>query len=63
VRDGDRITIDVDRRSLELHVEPEEVARRLRAWTPPAPAYRNGVLARYAALVGSASEGAVLRTR
>jgi dihydroxy-acid dehydratase len=62
VREGDRITIDVHARSLELHVEAEELARRLRDWTPPAPAYRTGVLARYAALVGSASHGAVLRT-
>jgi dihydroxy-acid dehydratase len=62
VQEGDRITIDVHARSLELHVEPEELARRLLDWTPPAPAYRTGVLARYAALVGSASHGAVLRT-
>jgi dihydroxy-acid dehydratase len=59
VRDGDRITIDVAARSLELHVEQEEIARRLAAWEPPAQDAR-GVLGRYAALVGSASDGAVL---
>ena len=37
----------------------DEVAARLAAWTPPAPNYPGGVLAKYAALVGSASQGAV----
>ena len=63
VREGDRIAIDVEARSLELGVEPEEVARRLGAWRPPEPAVRTGVLARYAALVGSASDGAALTAR
>ena len=60
VRDGDRITIDVENRALVLDVEDAELARRLAAWSPPPPRCEHGVLARYASLVGSASDGAVL---
>jgi dihydroxy-acid dehydratase len=60
VRDGDRIALDVDARSIELALPADEVARRLDGWTPPAPTHGSAVLARYAALVGSASDGAVL---
>jgi dihydroxy-acid dehydratase len=59
VRDGDVISIDVSGRRLEI--EDVDLARRLEDWSPPEPNYRKGVLARYAALVGSASEGAILR--
>ena len=59
VEEGDMVVIDVDARRLDLEVAPEELARRLAAWTPPAPRYTGGVLAKYAALVSSASEGAV----
>jgi dihydroxy-acid dehydratase len=62
VADGDPIVIDVDAHSIELHVDPAELERRLRSWTPPVPRYVTGVLGRYAALVGSASEGAMLIT-
>jgi dihydroxy-acid dehydratase len=61
VRDGDRIAIDVDAGTIVLAVPGEEVERRLAEWTPPAPDHGSSVLARYAALVGSASDGAVLR--
>ena len=60
VRDGDPITIDVESRTVELHVDAEEIRRRVAVWTPPEPADGSSVLARYAALVGSASDGAVL---
>ncbi|MEA2384074.1 MAG: dihydroxy-acid dehydratase [Solirubrobacteraceae bacterium] len=60
VRDGDAITIDVDAGRLELDVPADEIARRLAEWTPPAPRVAGGVFARYAAAVGSASDGAVL---
>jgi dihydroxy-acid dehydratase len=63
VEEGDTITIDVERRVLDLDVAPDMVARRLAAWTPPAPMYTSGVFAKYAALVGSASEGAVTMPR
>jgi dihydroxy-acid dehydratase len=59
LEDGDMIEIDVDSRRLE--VVGVDVASRLKDWSPPEPNYRRGVLARYAALVGSASEGAILQ--
>jgi dihydroxy-acid dehydratase len=59
VREGDRIVIDVDRKALDLDVPAAELARRRGEWRAPAPHYRGGVMAKYAALVGSASEGAV----
>ena len=63
VRDGDRITIDIDARSLALDVGEAELAERLAAWSPPAGGPTAGVFARYRAAVGSASEGAVLHAR
>jgi dihydroxy-acid dehydratase len=59
VEEGDEIVIDVDRKALDLVVPEDEIARRFSSWTPPAPNYTTGVLAKYAALVGSASSGAV----
>jgi dihydroxy-acid dehydratase len=59
VQEGDQIVIDVDRKALDLDVPADEVARRFEGWTPPAARYQGGVMAKYAALVGSASEGAV----
>ena len=58
-REGDSISIDVDAGTINLEVAPEEIRQRLAAWTPPAPRYTSGVFAKYCALVGSASEGAV----
>lgn len=59
VRDGDRISIDIPKRTLNLEVPADEIQARLRAWTPPAPKYRTGALAKYAALVSSSALGAV----
>ena len=59
VQEGDPIVIDVDRQALDLDIPAAEMARRFEAWAPPPPRYRTGVLAKYAALVGSASAGAV----
>ncbi|WUJ71337.1 dihydroxy-acid dehydratase [Kribbella soli] len=59
VRDGDRITLDVANRTLDLHVDAEELERRKEGWTPNAPAITKGVLGKYTRLVRSASEGAV----
>jgi dihydroxy-acid dehydratase len=59
VEEGDEILIDVDRKAVDLVVPADEIARRLAAWTPRPPNYPTGVLAKYAALVGSASAGAV----
>ena len=59
VHEGDTIVIDVDRKALDLDVPADEIARRLDAWTPPTARYRGGVMAKYAAQVGSAAQGAV----
>jgi dihydroxy-acid dehydratase len=59
VRDGDRVTLDVTARRLDLEVGEEELAARLRSYRAPAPRATTGVLAKYARLVSSASEGAV----
>jgi len=60
VRDGDTITIDIAGRRIDLDVPAAEVARRLASFAQPAPRYGpSSVLAKYARLVGSASEGAV----
>jgi dihydroxy-acid dehydratase len=58
VRDGDEIVLDVEARTLDLDIPADELARRLAEWTPPAPRYARGVFAKYAATVGSASQGA-----
>jgi dihydroxy-acid dehydratase len=60
VRDGDEIAIDVDAGTLRLELDDAEIAERLAVWQPPPLRYAGGVFARYRALVGSASEGAVL---
>jgi dihydroxy-acid dehydratase len=59
VEEGDMIVIDVDRKALDLDVAAEILAERRRQWVRPEPAYRGGVMAKYAALVSSASTGAV----
>jgi len=59
VHDGDVITVDVDARRLDVELSDEEIAARVAAYAPPPNPDRTGVLAKYAALVGSAAEGAV----
>ncbi|HEX6715656.1 MAG TPA: dihydroxy-acid dehydratase [Pyrinomonadaceae bacterium] len=59
VREGDSITIDAERRLLQVNVPDEELVRRREAWRRPEQRYKNGVLAKYEALVSSASVGAV----
>jgi dihydroxy-acid dehydratase len=61
LRDGDEIEIDVEGHELRVLLSDDELAARLAAVRPPEPRYASGVFARYAALVSSASEGAVLR--
>jgi dihydroxy-acid dehydratase len=58
VRDGDLIRVDIASRSLELLVEPEELAARKQTWQSLPPRYTRGVLAKYSKLVHSAAEGA-----
>jgi dihydroxy-acid dehydratase len=59
VRDGDIIVFDVANRRLDLEISLEEMEERLRTWRKPALRYPNGVMAKYAHFVGSASQGAV----
>jgi dihydroxy-acid dehydratase len=61
VRDGDMIRFDVNQRKLEAEISDEEIRRRMSAWKPPQPRYPTGVFAKYAALVLSASEGAITK--
>jgi dihydroxy-acid dehydratase len=63
VEEGDEIVIDVDARRLDLDVPARVLEERRSRWTPPAPRYTTGVMAKYAALVSSASEGAVTTGR
>ncbi len=59
VQEGDSITIDAHQLLIQLNVSDDEIARRRAAWTPPAPKYARGVLAKFAKLASSASRGAV----
>ncbi len=59
VKNGDKITIDAENNALTLHIDENEIAHRLEKWQQPAPRYTRGVLAKYAKLVNSASQGAV----
>lgn len=59
VRDGDKVTIDVAARRIDVDLSDEEIVARVAEYVSPPNADRTGVLAKYAAQVGSASEGAV----
>jgi dihydroxy-acid dehydratase len=59
VRDGDAIVFDIKARRLDVELSEEEMNARLRQWKAPAPRYTSGVMAKYARLVSSASQGAV----
>ena len=61
LEEGDIVVVDVDSRELRVELPDGELERRLASWVPPEPRYSVGVLAKYAALVSSASEGAVTR--
>ncbi|HET9851081.1 MAG TPA: dihydroxy-acid dehydratase [Candidatus Limnocylindrales bacterium] len=63
VEEGDEISIDVVARRMDLNVEESVLAERRVGWQAPAPRYPGGVMAKYAALVSSASEGAVTTGR
>ena len=59
VENGDKITIDAEKKELILHLADEEISQRLKSWQQPKPKYTRGVLSKYAKLVSSASTGAV----
>jgi dihydroxy-acid dehydratase len=61
VRDGDRITLDVDARRLDVELSDEELGERRRQYRPPERPYAGAALEKYARLVSTASEGAVTR--
>jgi len=59
LQEGDRITLDIPQRLIQLELSEEELQRRLGQWAPPEPRYTAGALAKYARLVSSAARGAV----
>ncbi len=59
LRNGDTIVLDVKNRKLDVELSDAEIAERMTSWTAPEPRYQRGVLAKYARLVSSASQGAV----
>ncbi|MGH7961723.1 MAG: dihydroxy-acid dehydratase, partial [Candidatus Binatia bacterium] len=63
LRDGDIIVFDINARRLDVELTDAQITERLATWKAPAPRYTLGVFAKYAALVSSASEGAVTRVK
>ena len=61
MRDGDTVVFDVKARRLDVEISEAELKSRLSQWKAPEPRYKTGVMAKYAKLVSSASEGAVTR--
>jgi dihydroxy-acid dehydratase len=59
VKEGDSVTIDAHALLVQLNVPEEEIARRRAEWKQPAPRYTRGVLAKFSALAGPASKGAI----
>ncbi|QKR00375.1 dihydroxy-acid dehydratase [Metallosphaera tengchongensis] len=60
IKDGDTIVIDGEKGRIDVLVEEEEMKARAKAWTPPEPRYKSGLLSQYSKLVTSSSRGAVL---
>ena len=58
IQEGETIIIDIEKREISIDIPDEELRRRMAAFRRPAPKYITGVMAKYAALVGSAAEGA-----
>jgi dihydroxy-acid dehydratase len=63
VHEGDMVRIDVNERLLELEISDAEIQRRMSRWKAPKPRFATGVFGKYAALVHSASEGAITRPK
>jgi dihydroxy-acid dehydratase len=59
IREGDEITVDIDERSLDVALSDEEIAKRVAEYESPPSPFARGVMAKYAATVSSAAEGAV----
>ena len=60
-KDGDKISINVEDSSINIHVSEEELAKRKEQWRRPEPNYSTGALAKFASLVGSAANGAITK--
>ena len=63
LQEGDIVVVDVENRELRVELSDDEIAERMKSWKKPEPRYTTGVFAKYAALVSSASEGAITRPR
>jgi dihydroxy-acid dehydratase len=63
LREGDMIHIDINQRVLEVEISDAEIKQRMAGWKPRKPRYPTGVFAKYAALVSSASEGAITQPK
>ncbi|MBR3296927.1 MAG: dihydroxy-acid dehydratase, partial [Firmicutes bacterium] len=63
VKDGDRIVVDVNERSIELLVPQEEIEARLKEWKRPEPKFKRGWLALYSREASAANEGAIIKNR
>jgi dihydroxy-acid dehydratase len=63
IADGDMVVFDIEKRRLDVELSDAEIQKRLAKWHEPEPRYKSGVFAKYAALVSSASEGAITRPR
>ncbi len=61
IRDGDTIEIDLDRKSIDLLVAPDEMAKRRKKWKRPEPNIKEGYMARYAGMVTGAASGAIFK--
>jgi len=61
LRSGDMVVFDIQKRRLDIELPQSEIKKRLAKWKEPKPHYKTGVFAKYAALVSSASEGAITR--
>ena len=59
VEDGDHITIDAEKRAVDLDISDAEMEKRRKAWKAPPPRYTKGTLKKYASLVSDASSGCV----
>ncbi len=59
LQNGDIIHMDINNRRLDVELSDQDIQNRLKKWTPPKPHYTSGVMAKYAKLVSSASQGAV----
>jgi dihydroxy-acid dehydratase len=61
VKDGDRISLDVNAGTIHVHVSDDEIKKRLKAWKKPSPKVTKGYLSLYSKLASSADEGAIIR--